>query len=150
MDYHHFPRILSPYPRSAPFQQVKSIFCMVKARCFAMFHRQPISIPHIPQVFPGFPQWKWEPNEPRSSGYGGWFLWFNEFHRSAVIVTNQLASSHDRSLRCGSTRSGCWERTQLTQARWSLHVLWFFFSIIQETMIDCDRSWDEHSRCVWR
>ena len=49
------------------------------------------------------------------------------------------------SLRCGSTRSGCWERTQLTQARWSLHVLWFFFSIIQETMIDCDRSWDEHS-----
>ena len=91
-----------PYPRSAPFQQVKSIFCMVKARCFAMFHRQPISIPHIPQVFPGFPQWKWE---PRSSGYGGWFLWFDEFHRSAVIVTsNQLASSHDRV--CGVVQQG--------------------------------------------
>ena len=63
---------------------------------------QPISIPHIPQVFPGFPQWKWE---PRSSGYGGWFLWFDEFHRSAVIVTsNQLASSHDRV--CGVVQQG--------------------------------------------
>ena len=41
--------------------------------------------PPFMRDFPGFPQWKWE---PRSSGYGGWFLRFDEFHRSAVIVTS--------------------------------------------------------------
>ena len=40
------------------------------------------------------------------------------------------------------------DTTDTSQVKWTCLV--FFFSIIQETMIDCDRSWDEHSRCVWR